>query len=203
MDNITSSLKKEKENKFKEFESKWASDPKILKLSKVGWLNTRGKFLIQQNQLEDGINDLKEALEIDPKCISAHTSLAAAFSVKKDFDKAIELLTNAEKIINEKGFTTSATGEFNEMEALDVYFFFGLVYEEAGNKERALEYFQEFLKINQTIKNSSAWHDLQIYDKHFSPQPGSAEKNHEYMVKVVNEGIEKLKSENEKLPRNI
>ena len=60
-------LEGEKKDKFREFETKWASDPEILKQAKVGWLLSRGQDMVKKGYPNQAIRDSEEALQIDPR----------------------------------------------------------------------------------------------------------------------------------------
>lgn len=152
---ITSSfLKKEKDSKFKEFENKWALDPKILKEAKIGWLTARGNRLMQQNQSEEAINDLKEILEIDSERVTGYTSLASAYAVRKDYLSAIKSLRDCSKII------AQSKDEEVKIQIMDVYFLTGAISLETGDTAGAAKALHLFLEVEKAITQNPAWQEL-------------------------------------------
>lgn len=188
-------LKKEKDNKFKEFETKWASDPKILKAAKIGWLATRGNHLMQQNQLKEAIDDFKEILKIDPEEISGYTSLASAYATKKDYLNAMKSLRDCKKIIDQ------SKNEEVKIQVMNIYFLAGVISLETGDTTGTAQAFHMFLEEEKIVTQSPIWQEL-LKDNELMKDSGiigktnfkyvSLRDEHEKKVKFAKETLRKL-----------
>lgn len=98
-------LKKQKEQKFRELEKdfrKRDSDiysPDFLNILKAGWLVERGAYLADNENMELGGHDFKEALEIDPDNISVRQVMAMFYRQSGDSEAALEIIKTTKKSI--------------------------------------------------------------------------------------------------------
>ncbi|MFZ1074993.1 MAG: tetratricopeptide repeat protein [Minisyncoccia bacterium] len=163
-------LEKEKIEKFKEFQMQWASDPKILMLSKTGWLSTRGTYLLKERRFDDAEHDFREILELNPESITAYTALAGIYAEKKDYPKALYLLADCKKMIDQ------SCNEKVKFGILDVAFIGGTLELEMSKNERdeqhrlarassAATSFYIFLNEEKVIAQSPAWLELLTDDR--------------------------------------
>jgi len=162
--------KTEKQNKFQEFETKWASDPEILMMSKTGWLGARGNHSIQKNHLDEAINDFKEILELNPENVNAYRALVGVYAAKKDYVNAMKSLSDCKKMIDQ------SKDEEVKIQIVDFYFLAGSLelelsdLEQEGQRrlarqEGVAQAFYMFLKEEKIVAQNPIWQELLGGDK--------------------------------------
>jgi tetratricopeptide (TPR) repeat protein len=92
-----------------------------------------GKFAEKHEDYDGAINDYTNAIKYDPEYINAYLRKSYCFTYTKKFDKAIEDLEAANALGADKDMVKSRIG---------------IIYREAGNLQRALEYQNEAVELN-------------------------------------------------------
>jgi len=161
-----------KKTQFKKIEQQLAGDSDMINFTKARWLTSRGNYYGQQNWLNQAITDFKEAITLNPNYTPAYVSLSICYRVKRMFSEAITILEKAPKEykfihddrtidwdsdINLKIFkeTIKEFPKKLEVKIIDwkfqIYLNLGLVYMDMGDKEKAIEFLEKSLKINDAM----------------------------------------------------
>lgn len=141
----------EKESKFKEIENQFIGKLELVNLHKAQWLTNRGNDFRQRGQFDQAIKDFRDAIKLNPNHIHAHISWGMVYAKQGKLKEAIDVLEKAPKETN--GFNVYYVHEL--LSAL------GVMYMEIGDKEKAIEYFENSLKVYDDIKFNSAIMELQ------------------------------------------
>jgi len=187
-------LEGEKKNKFREFETKWASDPEILKQAKVGWLLSRGQDMIQKGYPNQTIRDSEEALQVDPESIPAYKALIGAYVITKRFGDAAKTSTRCLDMIEKSG------NEEVKMYKMHIYFMQGMIGLEMNDMDIATQCFLLFLIEEKKVVASSVWQETLkesgLVSKHIlsGDKSNFFEKEHTEYVRIAKETLTELKS---------
>ena len=187
-------LEGEKKDKFREFETKWASDPEILKQAKVGWLLSRGQDMVKKGYPNQAIRDSEEALQIDPESVPAYKALMSAYVITKRFGDATKTSTQCLDMI-----------EKSENEEVKMYknaHLFYARYDRFGNERYGgrCTVFLLFLKEENKAVTNPVWQEMlkesDLVSEHIlsDDKSNSLEKEHGEYVRIAKETLTELKS---------
>ena len=85
----------QKNVKFQELEKQYDGVQEMINITKASWLTSRGNHSGQQGKLDQAISDFKEAIELKPDHIPAHTALGVAYREKGMLHEALATLNKA------------------------------------------------------------------------------------------------------------
>src|SRR3989344_36965 len=180
----------EKRVRFQEIDRQFAGKLEMANLTKAQWLSNRGNDFRQHNQFDQAIVDYKDAIKFNPNHIHAHISWGMVYAKQGMLKEAIDVLEKTPKEFN--GFNNYYIHEL--LSAL------GVLYFEIGNKEKAIRYLEESLKVFNDIKFSPAIMELQkTHPKSLKGRENEWEEReiNIEMVKTANELLKQLKQETE------
>jgi tetratricopeptide (TPR) repeat protein len=86
---------KQKETKFREFETDFSESPETLAVMKATWLSSRGNDSGERGQLDSATQDFEEAIRIKHDHLPSYFSLAIAYQKKGMNEKAVKILETA------------------------------------------------------------------------------------------------------------
>ncbi|MDP2668377.1 MAG: hypothetical protein Q8P07_00895 [bacterium] len=187
-------LEGEKKDKFRELETKWGSDPEILKHAKVGWLLSRGQEMVQKGYPNQAIRDSEEALQIDPESIAAYQALMSEYIITKRFGDAAKTSTRCLDMIEKSG------NEEVKMHKMHIYFMQGMIGLEMKDMEVVAQCFLLFLKQEKKAVTSPVWQKMvkesNLVSEHIllDDNGNSLEKEHLEYVRIAKETLTELKS---------
>ena len=141
----------QKENKFREIERQFADKFELANLHKAQWLTNRGNEFRQHSQFDRAIKDFSDAIKLNPNHIHAHISLGMVYAKQGRIKEAVDILENAPKESN----------GFNDYYVHELLCALGVLYMEAGDKEKSIDYFEKSLKVYENIKFNSTIMELQ------------------------------------------
>lgn len=118
----------EKNNKFKKNDRQSVGGFERANLAKAQWLVNRGNDFRQHNQLDQAIEDFRDAIKLYPNHILAHISWGVVLYKKGMLKEAVDVL--------EKGIKGS--NGFNDYYFHELLFALGSIYMEIGNKKGPL-----------------------------------------------------------------
>lgn len=93
----------DKDEKFKEFESKFIDDVEMVAFAKATWLTSRGNHFGDCGKLEEAMNDFREAIDIKTDHLPAHLGLAIALEKSGLHDQALGIINSAPEEMIFKG----------------------------------------------------------------------------------------------------
>lgn len=187
-------LEGEKKDKFREFETKWASDPEILKQAKVGWLLSRGQDMVKKGYPNQAIRDSEEALQIDPESVPAYKALMSAYVITKRFGDATKTSTQCLDMIEK------SENEEVKMYKMHIYFMQGMIGLEMNDMEVVAQCFLLFLKEENKAVTNPVWQEMlkesDLVSEHIlsDDKSNSLEKEHGEYVRIAKETLTELKS---------
>jgi tetratricopeptide (TPR) repeat protein len=180
----------EKENKFQEIERQFIGKFELANLHKAQWLTNRGNDFRQRGQFDQAIKDFRDAIKLNPNHIHAYISLGMVYAKQGMLKEAIDVLEKAPK--ENTGFNVYYIHEL--LSAL------GMMYMEADNKEKAIDYFEKSLKVYNDIQFNSAIMELQKTHKKSAKgheQEWEEREINTEMVATAKELLKQLKQESE------
>ena len=129
-----------------------------------------GFYLVQDNQVEKGVEHYDTALKLNPKFVDAHFNLAQVYGERRQFDQAevhlkecIRLAPEDPRGYNEMGLIRLQKGDFDEAirflkRALEINPFLGNVHANLGNTylqvsrlDQALSEYERALQLNPDL----------------------------------------------------
>jgi len=179
-------LESQKITKFQELERQFAGDSKMINLTKVGWLMSRGNYYGQQNQLDQALTDFKEAIILNSDYTPAYVSLGIAYRAKRMFKEALAILEKAPKELKlYDGQTTD--------QRFGIYFNLGLIYIDMGDKKKAVEYLEKSLEVNEFLTRDPIIMKQQKILKEVGLVGEREEIDHQELIENIKQLLGKLK----------
>ncbi len=123
----------QKNVKFQKLEKQFDGNQEMINVAKASWLTSRGNDSRQQGELDQAISDFKEAIELKPDHVSAHTALGVAYREKGMLHEALATL-------NKAPHKTTLVGKELEDFEFNLYSVMASVYLLMGDKSKALDY---------------------------------------------------------------
>jgi len=133
-------LKIQKEGIFQEFKKEFSGNQEMINISKASWLSFRGTMFCKQQNYDYAINDLKEAIEIDPDCLTAYIPLAMSYRGKGMLDESIAILN---ELIQKK---TSSEDKSTNLD-FDLYCTLANIYFQKGDKSKTIECAKKAIEV--------------------------------------------------------